>query len=66
MLKAKRAAELEKEKEIAEKQVKEMKESFKKAEKSYYKAMDDLPNGWDMIGMNVNISSILLQHNNVD
>ncbi|XP_071096304.1 uncharacterized protein [Haliotis cracherodii] len=46
-----RMKSLEERKKLAEEEYNELRDQFKKAEKSYQKAMDSMPSGWSMIGM---------------
>lgn len=43
----------EEQKEISKQAYEELAKSIKEAEKSYYQAMDSMPSGWTIIGMNV-------------
>ncbi|XP_067662227.1 uncharacterized protein [Haliotis asinina] len=46
-----RLQSLEERKKLAEEEYNELRDKFKKAEESYKKAMDSMPSGWSMIGM---------------
>ncbi|XP_071096644.1 uncharacterized protein [Haliotis cracherodii] len=50
-VKSLRKAELEKRKQQAEEEYKEMKHLFGQAQESYENAMDSMPSGWEMVGM---------------
>ncbi len=52
-LAAQRKTEVEKEEKRQEELFKEMRESFRKAEDTYYTAMNELPGGWNLLGMQV-------------
>ena len=38
---------------MADEKVEEIKKSYDKAEKEYYKTKDEMPKGWDIVGMQV-------------
>ncbi|XP_046370309.2 uncharacterized protein LOC124144794 [Haliotis rufescens] len=46
-----RMKSLEERKQLAEEEYNELRDQFKKAQKSYQKAMNSMPSGWSMIGM---------------
>ena len=52
---AKRKEAVEEDEKRNEELYKQISESFKKAEESYYKSMDELPGGFSLIGMQVEI-----------
>ena len=44
---------LESRKKLADEKVEEIKKSYDKAEQEYYKTKDEMPKGWDIVGMQV-------------
>ncbi|XP_071096649.1 structural maintenance of chromosomes protein 2-like [Haliotis cracherodii] len=52
-VKSTRKIALEERKQHAEEEYKEMREQIRKAQESYEKAMDPMPSGWEMLGMDL-------------
>ena len=44
---------LESRKKLADEKVEEIKKSYDKAEQEYYKTKDEMPKGWNIVGMQV-------------
>ena len=48
---------LEAEEKLAKERVEEIRKSYKKAQDSYYEAIEELPKGWDLVVMQVRACS---------